>query len=198
MTRKFMNAGLGGLIGILGLIASFTAAFAEDYIVVNLEQVYAETKAGKDVARQVNEFQEEMIAKSNIQQMGEEFQNTRGKLQQFQQNLEQKLITQEVFDNEIRKALQQERDFNAMRGQLQQAMSVANQNALIQFINAIQPMLKEVVDDNDAKILFKRDQVLFFDDDVDVTKDTIKLVDRRLDALPVTLIPEQPEQQAAQ
>jgi len=186
-------AGICIAFGMALAATSFSAA-AEDQVVmvVNGGRLQAETLAGKDIIRQLKEYQEQLYAPLESEKKGIEKKAT--DLAKQKQDL---LITEAAFAQQARALAQEDREFKGKAGtaelRLRQAQFLANKA----FNEAAEPILLQLVKESKGTVLLDQSQVVYFNPDIDITEDAIKRMDKVLKTLAVDLEPKPAEGEAA-
>jgi len=194
MTRLFstLSRGLLVLMGVLVFSAAGAAA-QQKILVVDSTRLWNETLAGKDVKRQLDEFVTEVDKPFN--------QARAGMQQEFKALQEQKdafIITEEEFNRKVQELAKKNNAFQQQWQKRQAVVNIATRNAQQQFYSAIRPTLLELVDAKKGDLLMEKDQFLFVGDKLNVTDEAMKRIDAKLKELPVTLVQEQAEAEAAE
>ena len=170
----------------LGALAQAKSAPTDlSIILVDRNAFFAESSAGQDVARQVQEMKK---------QMEERLNGKAEKLRIEEEQLmgQQSLLTQEAFEakaqklRESRLALQREAD---QQGRLLQNGVLKAQNQIWQ---AASPILDSILKEKQAMLMIDRSAIVKGSVDLDVTASALQRLNQKLPAIKVELV--QPQQ----
>ncbi len=169
-------------------VAVSAPAFAQSIIlVVDTQQVWAETSLGQDVNRQLQEL--EVGLRTSIQSAGDEL---RGEIEDLQRQRTEFIITDEVFEQRYVELQQRDQALRARMERSGQAMQFAQGRANEAFFQAIVPELSALMEERNGTVLFERRQTVLTSEDADITAEVITRVDARITELEVQLLPPPP------
>lgn len=164
-------------------------------IVLDEVRILQDSLAGKDIQTKLGNIQN---------QIETELDPARRALETAAQSIQPKISgkTPEAISadaalvNELN-AFQQRREEFAQRRQIvSQEFSMTQQQALVDFNIALEPVVMEVMRERNAQIVMSKDMTLFAADSVDVSADIVAKLDQRTPAIAVTRkrLPAQPQQ----
>lgn len=170
-------------------------AQATTIIVLDEVRILQDSRAGKDIQTKLGNIQN---------QIETELDPARRALETAAQSIQPKISgkTPEAISadaalvNELN-AFQQRREEFAQRRQIvSQEFSMTQQQALVDFNIALEPVVMEVMRERNAQIVMSKDMTLFAADSVDVSADIVAKLDQRTPAIAVTRkrLPAQPQQ----
>ncbi|MBB4659396.1 OmpH family outer membrane protein [Parvularcula dongshanensis] len=172
---------LGGLVAALGLLVLPTAALAQkmDVLVIDQNRLIADSKAGQSIASQV-----EALAQS----AGGEVQAQAQKVQAEGQALDASKDSMSKEDLNKRMQGLAVASQNVQRfQQLRQAeVAQAEAAALADLSKRIEPLVAEIARKRRAKVVVRRSDVAWLDDDADITAELIQDLDRTVTTITVT------------
>ena len=181
------GAGLLGLAAFAGQSA-FTAVEAQNnakapvILVVNMEQLVSQSKAGKTIPAQA-----EAVQKSVSAELEAEATKLQKDIENFQKN-------SELMSDEVKQKTAQELQARAQYGLPQrqqiaeQAFRIALQNAQAKILQESQPILKDIVEKRGATVLLDRAAVMYAAVETDVTQEVITALDKKIDEVEVQKI----------
>lgn len=197
MLRRFPSSRWLALAAIivafgLGALAQAKSATADlGIILVDRNAFFAESSAGQDVARQVQEMKKQI--EENLNSKAE-------KLRIDEQQLmgQQSLLTQEAFEAKAQKlrdsrlALQREAD---QKSRLLQTGVLKAQNEIWKTAS---PILDAILKEKQAVLMIDRSAIVKGSVDLDVTAMALQRLNKKLPAVKVELVqPQQPQGNAA-
>lgn len=176
-----------GLAGLVGQGAYSPADAQKDgkspvILVVNMEQLVAQSKAGQTIPGQAEEV------RSNVaKELESEANKLKKDIESFQKN-------SELMSDEVRQKTGQELQMRSQvslpqRAQIaDQAFRLAIQNAQGKILTESQPILKEIVDKRGATVLLDRSAVMYAAAETDVTQEVISALDKKMKSVEVEKI----------
>lgn len=177
-------------------LATTATAQGTNVIVIDRAQILTQSKAGLDVATKIQGIEAAMAA---------ELQPTATELQAESQALEAKTanMTPEAMradaalKTEVENFARKAGEHNRNRQIAAQELALTERKALIDLNNAIVPILREVVAENNANVILDRSSVVFTDEATDKTASVIAKLDAATPTIAVTRqkLPTQPAQQ---
>jgi Skp family chaperone for outer membrane proteins len=175
----------------LGALAQAKSASTElPIILVDRNAFFAESKAGQDVARQVQEMKQQI--ESDLNKKAEDL-----RLQEEQLMKQQSLLTQEAFESKATKlrdsrlALQREAD------QKGQALQMGVLQAQDKIWKTASPILASILKEKQAVLMIDRSAVVKGSVDLDVTAMALQRLNQELPAVKVELVSPQSQSSAA-
>jgi Skp family chaperone for outer membrane proteins len=177
------------VVALISVVSALPAA-AQDTVVltINLARAQAETDLGQDIQRQVTELEEQFRA--NLQTGGEELQSA---LEEVQQQHEDFIITDEVFEQRMTELQQQDQQLRARYEVSSQAVQYARSRAAEAFFQAIYPDIEAEMDERNGTALMELTSLVASSEDIDITGDVIERVNNRITELEVQLLPQRSE-----
>ncbi len=195
--RRFLSSRWLALAAIaiafgLGALAQAKSAPSElGIILVDRNAFFAESSAGQDVARQVQEMKKQI--ENSLNDKAEKL-----RIEEEQLMGQQSLLTQEAFEAKAQKlrdsrlALQREAD---QRGRLLQN---GVQKAQYQIWQTASPILDAILKEKQAVLMIDRSSIVKGSVDLDVTATALQRLNQKLPAVKVELVqPQQPQGGAA-
>lgn len=181
------GAGLLGLAGLAGG-AVFEAAEAQKdgkspvILVVNMEQLVAQSKAGKTIPAQAED-----VRASVTKELEAEGQKLQKDIESFEKNSE--LMSEEVRAKTAQELQVRYQQILPQRAQIaDQAFRLALQNAQAKILSESQPILKDIVEKRGATVLLDRSAVMYAAVETDVTQEVIAALDKKMKSVEVEKI----------
>ncbi len=159
------------------------AAANTKIVVVDSNKLWNETKAGKDVQRQLNAFRESIDT-----QLREAGETLKTEAIELKKQKDEEAIKEAAFTEKAKELQQKELQLRGGVQQRQMLVQAAARNAQAQFYDAIRPILFELVESKKADILMEKSQVLFASDATEITSAAMLKIEQKLDKLDVVLI----------
>jgi len=147
-------------------------------LIVNQAQVLAESRAGQSIQQQVQAMQAGVKSELEAQAASIEKEGT---------DLEKQkdLLSQEVLQQRARNLMGRQQQFQGLREVRARELQIAQQRALAQIGEELEPILKEIVDKRGATLLLDRSAVMYAANDTDVTDEVLKRLDKELKSVKV-------------
>lgn len=155
--------------------------------VINEQRVIQESVVGLHIATRLNEIRQEIAAE--LSAMNVPIQQATEQL-----NAETAIMTQEQVAQRpdlvqrIQVLNQQIQQFEVARRVREQEFQYTERQAMVPVLEALQPILQEVVETHQLDILVDRSNLVFASADVDLSTDVITLLDQRLPSVPVNRV----------
>ena len=171
-------AGVAGVSSI-GSAEAQNAQKAPIILIVDMQQVVAQTDAGKTIPDQAKKVQA-----SVVKELEAEVAKLQKDIENFQKN-------SSLMADDVRKKTEQEL---AMRSQyglpqqeqiMSQALKISLQNAQNKILQESQPILNKIVEDRGATVLLDRSAVLYASVDTDVTQEVISEINKKMKTVEV-------------
>ncbi len=183
MTIRFFSA--AAIVALISLASALPVAAQQSLLLtIDLAKAQEETEVGNDIQRQVTELQDQFA--ENLQTGGAELQSA---LQELQQQREQFIITDEVYEQRIIELQQQDQQLQARYQLSTQAVQFARTRAAEAFFQAIYPDIEAVMDERGGTALAERHALVLSVEDIDITDEIIRRVNNRITSLEVQLLP---------
>lgn len=185
MKTLFPRMLAAGLLVALSVLS--TAAVAEQLIlVVDSDRLWRETAAGKDVQRQLKEFQAKI--EKDLTSARDTLQSEVSDLNSQKQR---SIISDEAYQKRIQELAGKRQQLMEGVQKAQVLAQVASRNAQTQFYQAIRPSLVEIVVKRKGDLLLERSQTLYATADHEITPEAVSMINTKFKALPVVLLPKQ-------
>lgn len=190
MKNSMIAIASAAFIGVAGLAGHSAISSAEAQknakapviLVVDMDQLVAQSKAGKTIPGQAEDVRKSVAA---------ELEAEASKLQKDIENFEK---NSELMSEEVRVKTAQELQVRYQRVLPQraqiadQAFRIALQNAQAKILQESQPILKKIVEDRGATVLLDRASVMYAAVETDVTQEVIAALDKKIDEVEVQKI----------
>ena len=149
-------------------------------LIVDLPQVLRDAKAGKEVQSTVNQ-QYSGYAKE-VAQQEDELQKGRGELER-----QRTVLAPEVYNGRARELQQRYDELSKIVQNRQQALQQSYKEAMTKVENAALEVITELVKERKANLVMAKQALVFEDDSMDITSETIARLDKKLPSVPVNL-----------
>lgn len=148
-------------------------------LVVNMEQLVAQSKAGQTIPEQA-----EKVRANVVKELEGEASKLNKDIEDFEKN--QSLMSEEVRQKTGQELAMRRQVALPQRAQIaEQAFRIAVQNAQGKILQESQPILKEIVDKRGATVLLDRAAVMYAATETDVTDEVIKELDKKMNSVEV-------------
>jgi len=180
------NLAFATLVALISLVSALPAA-AQDTVLltIDLARAQADTELGADIQRQVTELEGQF--RTNLQTGGDELQAA---LTEVQEQHEQFIITDEVYEQRMMELQQQDQQLRARYEVSTQAIQYARGRAAEAFFQAIYPDIEAEMDERNGTALSELHSLVASSEDIDITDDVITRVNNRITELEVQLLPQ--------
>jgi len=161
-----------------GLIGSAVAQDSPVILIVNQQALLVNSKAGKDIARQMGDLQKIVNneIRTEVEQISKEGENLQ---------TQKDLLSEDVLRDRARSLALRERNFPAFRELKVRELELTEQKALAEIGKELQPILQKIVEKRGATLLLDRSAVMFASADNDITADVMAELDKRIDSVKV-------------
>ncbi|MEM9751295.1 MAG: OmpH family outer membrane protein [Pseudomonadota bacterium] len=174
------------LFGLAALVAAGAAAPTPALaqadgpviLIVNQQALLVNSKAGKDIARQMGDLQK--VVNNEIRTEVESISKEGENLQ-----TQKDLLSEEVLRERARSLALRERNFPALRELKIRELELTEQKALAEIGKVLQPILQDMVNERGATLLLDRSAVMFASADNDVTQQVMAALDKKIDSVKV-------------
>ncbi|MGE6698002.1 OmpH family outer membrane protein [Hyphomonas sp. NPDC076900] len=154
-------------------------------MVIDDNKIFLDSKAGKDIQTKLQNIEK---------QINNELEPTRKSLETEVKALQPKLEgkTREAIAadtalvNELAAFQKKNNDLNQKRAIAEREYAMTAEKAIIDFNNALDPVLTEVIREKNAQVVLLKSQVVFSADAVDATAAVIQKLDAKTTAIAVT------------
>ena len=157
-------------------------------LIVDLPQVLRDAKAGKEVQSTVNQ-QYSGYAKE-VAQQEDELQKGRGELER-----QRTVLAPDVYNGRARELQQRYDELSKVVQNRQQALQQSYKEAMTKVENAALEVIADLVKERKANLVMAKQALVFEDESMDITTETIARLDKKLPSVPVN--PPKPETTAA-
>jgi Skp family chaperone for outer membrane proteins len=177
-------------------LASAAYAQGTNVIVIDRTQILTQSKAGQDVATKIQGIEASMQAE--LQPTANQLQTEGAAIEAKTANMTPEAMRADAaLRTEVENYARKANDFNRSRQIAAQELSLTERKALIDLNNALVPILRDVVAENNANVILDRSAVIFSDEATDKTASVIAKLDAATPTIAVTRqkMPTQPAQQ---
>jgi len=179
------NLAVAATVAVISLASALPAAADTVLLTIDLGRAQSETDLGQDIARQVSELEDQF--RTNLQSGGQDLQSS---LQELQDQHEQFIITDEVYEQRMAELQQQDQQLRARYEVSTQAVQYARNRAAEAFFQAIYPDIQAEMDARHGTALAELHSLVASSEDIDITDEVIARVNRRITELEVQLLPQ--------
>lgn len=173
------------------------AAQGTKVVVIDRVQILAQSKAGQDIQTKVGAIEGAM--QSELQPTVTKLQTDGAAIETKTQGMTREAILADAaLKGEVEQYARESNQFNRARQIASQELSLTERKALVDFNNALIPVLQEVVTETGANVILDKSQVVYVDDTTDVTGLVISKLDAATPTIAVVrqkLPTQQPQQQ---
>jgi Skp family chaperone for outer membrane proteins len=186
MKSKLIAVASAALIAAAGLAMSTSVggAFAQQtqkapvILILNQAQVIAQSKVGQSMRPQLEALQEGANKELNaevekIVKEGEDLKKQKD------------LMAEDVWLEKAKQLAVKQNNLPAMREVKVRELSISEQKALNSINQALEPILKKIVDDRGATVLLDRSAVMYASADTDITAQVISELDKKMTTVKV-------------
>jgi Skp family chaperone for outer membrane proteins len=149
-------------------------------LIVDLPQVLRDAKAGKEVQSTVNQ-QYSGYAKE-VAQQEDELQKGRGELER-----QRTVLAPDVYNARARELQQRYDELSKVVQSRQQALQQSYKEAMTKVENAALEVIADLVKERKANLVMAKQALVFEDESMDITSETIGRLDKKLPSVPVNL-----------
>lgn len=153
-----------------------TQASAQDQpviLIVNQAALLANSEAGQDISRQINDLQQ--VVQGELQT---EIVAITTEVEDLQKQRD--LVSEEVFRERARELAIRERSFPAFREIKLRELQASQQQAFAHIGRELQPILQAIVEERGATILLDRSAVMYANPGNDITEDVLSRLDAKI------------------
>ncbi|MCR9269521.1 MAG: OmpH family outer membrane protein [Henriciella sp.] len=177
-------------------LAPAAAAQGTTAVVIDRNQIFAQSKAGQDIITKIQGIEAAMQGelKPTADQLAAEGPaleaKTTGKTREA-------ILADAALKAEVEAYARKAGEFNRKRQITAQELALTERQALVDFNTALVPVLREVVAERGANVILDKSQVVFVDDATDVTASVVAKLDASTPTINVVRqrVPTQPAQQ---
>lgn len=185
MKRNLIAVAGAALLVALGLNAAVSAPASAQQaqkqpviLILNQAQVLAQSKAGQSMRPQLEKLQEEANQELNAeaQQIAKEGEDLKK---------QKDLMAEDVWVEKAKQLNARQNNLPAMRDVKVRELSLSEQKAVNDINQALEPILKKIVDSRGATLLLDRSAVMYASVDTDITAEVISELDKKLTSVKV-------------
>jgi Skp family chaperone for outer membrane proteins len=170
-------AAAGSSVAVSGAIAQ-SAQKAPVILILNQAQVIGQSKAGQSMRPQLESLQETANKELNaevekIVKEGEDLKK------------QKELMAEEVWLEKAKQVAVKQNNLPVLREVKVRELALAEQKALGTINQALEPILKKIVEDRGATLLLDRSAVMYASVDTDITAQVISELDKKLSSVKV-------------
>lgn len=166
-------------------IAAPAYAQGTNVIVIDRTQILTQSKAGQDVATKIQGIEAAMQAE--LQPTVTQLQTEGAAIEAKTANMTPEAMRADAaLKTEVENYARKANEFNRDRQIASQELALTERKALIDLNNALVPILREVVTENNANVILDRSNVVFTDQATDLTATVIAKLDAATPTITVT------------
>jgi len=177
-------------------LAPAATAQGSTVVVIDRTQIFVQSKAGVDIQNKIRGIESSMQAelKPTADQLAAEGPALEAKTQGRSRDA---ILADAALKAEVEAYARKANDFNRKRQIAAQELQLTERKALIDFNNALVPVLRQVVTERSANVILDKSNIVFVDDATDVTASVIAKLDASTPTVSVVRqkVPTQPAQQ---
>lgn len=177
-------------------LAPTVAAQGTTAVVIDRNQIFAQSQAGQDIVRKIQGIETTM--QSELKPTADELAAEGPAIEaKTQGRTREAILADAALKTEVEAYARKANDFNRRRQIAAQELALTERKALVDFNTALVPVLREVVAERSANVILDKSQVVFVDDATDVTASVIAKLDASTPTVNVVRqkVPTQPAQQ---
>jgi outer membrane protein len=167
---------------VLGLAASPLAAeqAPPTILIVDMQQILEQAKAAKQVSETLN--QQFSAYSKEVAQQEDELQKGRGELER-----QRTVLAPDVYNGRARELQQRYDELSKVVQSRQQALQQSYKEAMTKVETAALEVIADLVKERKANLVMAKQALVFEDESMDVTAETIARLDKKLPSVPVNL-----------
>lgn len=188
LTKKLVAA-----FAAMTVLAAPIAAAAQDAVVLFIDEgkLMATSKAGQSISAQMNALAAD--AEKDVKAKGQAVQDEGKKLQDAKDSL-----SKEDFAKRYQALLGRAQEVGQYEKIKNAELAQSRAKALTELNDALQPVVKDILEKRKATVLLERRAVVYADDDMDITDEIVKALDRKVKTIKVEKVDLIAQMQAAQ
>ncbi|MBI1366399.1 MAG: hypothetical protein GC153_10660 [Alphaproteobacteria bacterium] len=185
MKLKLIAVASAALLAAAGLGAAATSASAQDknqkgpvILVLNQAEVIQQSKAGQSMRPQLEKLQKDATDEYNaaVESLVKESEDLKK---------QKDLMAQDVWTQKAQQLQQKQQNLPVLREQKVRELELSQQKAIGVINDALQPILKKIVDDRGATVLLDGSAVMYASVDADITPQVISELNKKLTSVTV-------------
>ncbi len=145
---------------------------------LSLDQVIAQSKAGKYASGQIEEYRKSVAAELTSEQ--EAFKRD---VEAFQKN--QELYSEETLKQKVTELRIKERQIPGMAQAMDQVFSASIQKVRFDITKEIEPILVDISDKRSATLVVDRAQIIYAAPETDITQEVVSQLDKKIKTVDV-------------
>lgn len=159
-------------VAFFAMLALFTAskAHAQKLAIIDIQQVVAESKAGKTATSTLKKDADSAI--KQVQTKGAEFKKLEDDFKKQQNSLSQQALQNKQMELN-RKAVELDRLQKDLQADIQQKEAIALEDVIKQ----LEPVIKDYAKEKGFDIIMPKQAIIYNSDNIDITKDIISRFD---------------------
>ena len=159
-------------------------AQATKVVVIDQNRIMRDSAGGKDIISKVNAIEQNI--QSELQPTSASLQTEGQSIQAKTANMSMEAIAaDEALRTEVEDYARKVQEFNRKRQIAAAEIQATERKAWSEFFTAMQPVLQEVVTEEDADIMFDRSEAIFVASSVDATDKVITKMDAKMPTVTV-------------
>lgn len=185
---RSIGARMSVLLASLALtLGAVGVAQAQDVLVMNEQRILAQSAVGQHIAQRVEQIGNEISAE--LAPMREQIQSESEALNAETASLTEEAMQQRPDLVQRFQTLQaQAQQFEQVRQLRQQELQVTQRRAMAPVMEVLQTILQEIIAERNASILLERSNVVFANENVDISASAIERLNQRITTTPVNRV----------
>lgn len=171
------------IIGLLLLFQFFNTSLLADYPetivgVIDLNYILSESKAAKDAAEKIEKIA--LDIEEEIKKTDQDLIDEQNELLESQQ-----IMAPAAFEEKRKEYEKKVQNYNVTRQEKFMSIDLLVNDSRNNVLNALKPILEEISNDKGITILLEKNSVLLNAENMDVTNEALKILDKQLPKLEV-------------
>lgn len=171
------------IIGLLLLFQLFNTSLLADYPetivgVIDLNYILAESKAAKDAAEKIEKIASDI--EEEIKKTDQDLIDEQNELLESQQ-----IMAPAAFEEKRKEYEKKVQNYNVTRQEKFMSIDLLVNDSRNNVLNALKPILEEISNDKGITILLEKNSVLLNAENMDVTNEALKILNKQLPKLEV-------------
>ena len=171
------------IIGLLLLFQLFNTSLLADYPetivgVIDLNYILSESKAAKDAAEKIEKIA--LDIEEEIKKTDQDLIDEQNELLESQQ-----IMAPAAFEEKRKEYEKKVQNYNVTRQEKFMSIDLLVNDSRNNVLNALKPILEEISNDKGITILLEKNSVLLNAENMDVTNEALKILDKQLPKLEV-------------
>ena len=171
------------IIGLLLLFQLFNTSLLADYPetivgVIDLNYILAESKAAKDAAEKIEKIA--LDIEEEIKKTDQDLIDEQNELLESQQ-----IMAPAAFEEKRKEYEKKVQNYNVTRQEKFMSIDLLVNDSRNNVLNALKPILEEISNDKGITILLEKNSVLLNAENMDVTNEALKILNKQLPKLEV-------------